>query len=105
MRSGQTPRHQLILAEGGATGLDQRHQNVERAAADLDPPAVDEQFAAMRQRLEAPERDRGMGLGNGLHRRRLCPMDNRESRKDRIKSRQSGELEHASPPFTSFVFF
>jgi hypothetical protein len=62
-------RHQRVLADDGSAALDQRHQHVERAPAELDRPAVGEQLAAVRQQLEATERDTRRWLGGGIHSR------------------------------------
>ena len=68
---GPHARHQRILGNHCATRLDQRHQHVKGATAELDRPAVSEQFAAMRQQQETPERDARKCFGGGIHRPRL----------------------------------
>ena len=65
---GPHARHQRILGNHCAVRLDQRHQHVKGATAELDRPAVGEQFAAMRQQEETPERDARRCFGSGIHR-------------------------------------
>ncbi|HYZ24138.1 MAG TPA: hypothetical protein VE690_18465, partial [Rhodopila sp.] len=50
-----------------AARLDQRHQNVEGAPAELDGLAVSEELTAMRQHLETAERDAGRWFGRRVH--------------------------------------
>jgi hypothetical protein len=65
---GPHARHQRILRNHCATRLDQRHQHVEGATAELDRPAIGEQLAAMREKEETPERDARRCFRNGMHR-------------------------------------
>jgi hypothetical protein len=64
---GPHARHQRVLGDDGSARLDQRHQHVEGAPAELDRPAVGEQLAAMRQHPETAERDARRWLGGGIH--------------------------------------
>ncbi|HEX6442948.1 MAG TPA: hypothetical protein VF007_12225 [Stellaceae bacterium] len=68
---GPDPRHQRVLAEHGTGRLDQRHQHVERSPAEPCWTAVDQQFPAMRQHPETPERDARGRFRSGGHRPRL----------------------------------
>jgi hypothetical protein len=65
---GPHARHQRILGNHCSVRLDQRHQHVERATAELDRPAIGEQLAVMRQQEETPERDARRCFGRGIHR-------------------------------------
>jgi hypothetical protein len=56
IRFGHT-RHQRVLADNLSARLDQRHQHVESASAELDRPAVGKQLAAMWQHPETSESD------------------------------------------------
>ena len=42
-------RHQHVFANNGSLGLDQHHQHIEGASAELDGPAIGEQLATMWQ--------------------------------------------------------
>jgi hypothetical protein len=60
--------HQSIFGNYCSPRLDQRHQQVKGAPAELDRPAIGEQLAATRQQQKAPERDARRCFGNGVHR-------------------------------------
>jgi len=64
---GPHARHQRILGNDRSVCLDQCHQYLECAPAELDRPAVGEQLAAMRQQQETPERDLRRCFGSGIH--------------------------------------
>ena len=53
--AGPYPPHQRVLGDYGTTRLDQRHQDIECRAAELNRLAVSNHFAAMRQHPEPPE--------------------------------------------------
>jgi hypothetical protein len=57
-----------VLGNHCSARLDQRHQHVKSATAELDRPALGEQLAAMRQQEETPERDARKCFGSGMHR-------------------------------------
>jgi hypothetical protein len=63
---GPHARHQRVLADDGSPRLDQRHQHVEAAAAELDRSAVGEQLATMRQHLKTSEREVPRCFGGGF---------------------------------------
>jgi hypothetical protein len=58
---------QLVLADDRPVGLDQRHEHIEGAPAELYRPAVGENFAAMRQDPETAELDARRRFGHGIH--------------------------------------
>ena len=64
---GPDARHQRILADDPATRLDQCDQHIKRAPAELERAAIREQLAAVRQYLEATERDVGQWFGSRIH--------------------------------------
>ena len=67
--TGPDPVHQLLVADDPAAALDERHQHVEGAPADLDRLAAVEQLAAMRNDGEAAETKRARRVvGCGRHR-------------------------------------
>jgi hypothetical protein len=63
--------HQRVFADDGSARLDQRHQNIEGAAAELDRSAVSKQLAVFRQHSETTERHAQRRVGSGIHRMRL----------------------------------
>ena len=65
---GPHARHQRILGNHCAARLDQRHQHVESATAELDRSAAGEQLTAMRPQEETPERDARRCFGSDMHR-------------------------------------
>jgi hypothetical protein len=65
------PRHQRVLGDNPAARLDQRHQDVEGAPAELDRPAVGEQLAAVRRYPETSEREARRCFGSAFHRSTL----------------------------------
>jgi len=54
---GPDARDQLLFADGRAGALNQRYQNVERAAAERDGPAPVKQKPLNRQKPKWPERE------------------------------------------------
>jgi hypothetical protein len=60
-------RHQRILGNHRSVRLEQHHQHVKSATAELDRPAIGDQLAAMRQHEETPERDPHRCFGTGMH--------------------------------------
>jgi hypothetical protein len=58
---------QLVFADDGPVGLDQRHKHVEGAPAELYRPTVGKNFAAMRQDPETAELDARRRFGHGIH--------------------------------------
>jgi hypothetical protein len=64
---GPYVRDQRILGNHRSVRLDQRHQHVKAATAELDRAAVGEQLAAMRQQDKTPERDARRCFGSGIH--------------------------------------
>jgi hypothetical protein len=55
--AGPYPRHQRVLADDRPARLDQRHQYIKGAPAELNRLSVSYHFAAMRQHPEPPEPD------------------------------------------------
>jgi hypothetical protein len=53
--AGPYPCHQRVLADDRPARLDQRHQDIECTAAELNRLSVSNHFAAMRQHPEPPE--------------------------------------------------
>jgi hypothetical protein len=65
------PAHQLVFADDGPVGLDQRHEHIESTPPELHRPAVGENFAALRQDPETAELEARRRFGYGIHGRRL----------------------------------
>jgi hypothetical protein len=65
---GPHARHQRVLADDLAARLDQRHQHIEGAPAELDRLAVSDELAAVRHHPETPERDTRRCFGGAFHR-------------------------------------
>jgi hypothetical protein len=61
------PADEVVFADDGSVGPDQRHEYVEGAPAELNRPAVGENFAAMRQDPETAELDARRRFGHGIH--------------------------------------
>jgi hypothetical protein len=59
--------HERILADHRSACLDQHHQHVERAPAELQRPAIGEELAAVRQDPETAEFDRCRRYWDGFH--------------------------------------
>jgi len=69
--AGPSAADQLVLADDCSVRLDQCHQHVEGAPAELYRPAVGKNFAAMRQDPEAADLDARRCFGHGIHKARL----------------------------------
>jgi len=65
------PADQLVFADNGAIGLDERHEHVGRAPAESQWSAVGENVAVLRQDLEPAKLEAGWRLGLTIHGRRL----------------------------------
>ena len=65
--AGPSAADQLVLADDCPVCLDQRHQHVEGAPAELYRPAFGKNFAAMRQDPETAELDARRCLERGIH--------------------------------------
>jgi len=59
--------HQLVLADDRPVGLDQRHEHVVGAPAELYRPTVGKNFAATRQDPETAELDARRRFGHWIH--------------------------------------
>ena len=59
--------HQRVLIDYSTGRLDERHQHIERAPAELHPPALGEKLAAMRQDPETAEVDCRRCFRHGIH--------------------------------------
>src|SRR6516165_6963041 len=65
--AGPDTADQLVLADNGTAGLDQRQEHIKGASAEFYRPAVGEDFAAMRQDPETAELDARRRFGHGIH--------------------------------------
>jgi hypothetical protein len=70
IRPGPDPAQQLVLADHSPRLVDQRHQQVEGAAAESYRPAFGEQLAAMRQDAEVAKSDDRRRVRQADHGRR-----------------------------------
>ena len=67
------PRHQLAFADDGTVGLDQRHEHIESASAELQRLTVGKNFAPPRHHPKRAELEAGRRFALGFHGRRLYP--------------------------------
>src|SRR5215831_14774110 len=63
--------NQLVFADDGPVGLDQRHKDIESTPAERQRPTVDEKFAVPRRDPEPAELEARRSFGSGIHGRRL----------------------------------
>jgi len=95
---------QHVLADDGPAGLNQRYEQVERSSAELDRPAVGEQFAAMWFERVAAELDARRRVKKGEPSASILRGTEENSSVLQTRARPATRLRREHLEFQNFVF-